>query len=36
LIGHIGSVEGISFSPKDRDLIVSVGVDKQIIGWDLR
>jgi WD40 repeat protein len=36
LTGHQGSVEGLSFSPKDKDLLVSVGVDKKIIGWDLR
>ncbi len=36
LNGHVGSVEGLSFSPKDKDLLVSVGVDKKIIGWDIR
>lgn len=36
LNGHVGSVEGLSFSPKDKDLLVSVGVDKNIIGWDIR
>lgn len=36
LNGHEGSIEGLSFSPKDKDLLVSVGVDKKIIGWDIR
>lgn len=36
MVGHEGSVEGLSFSPKDKDILVSVGVDKKIIGWDAR
>ncbi len=36
LKGHKGSIEGVSFSPKDKDILASVGVDKSIIGWDVR
>lgn len=36
LEGHKQSVEDLTFSPKDRDILVSVGCDKRIIGWDLR
>lgn len=36
LAGHAGPIEGVSFSPKDRDMLVSVGVDRAILGWDLR
>ncbi len=36
LCGHEKTVEDISFHPKDRDILVSVGHDKKILGWDLR
>ena len=36
LEGHTDTVEDLNFSPKDRDILVSVGCDKRIIGWDLR
>lgn len=36
MIGHLGSVEDVKFSPKEKDVIISVGVDKNIILWDLR
>ncbi len=29
-------IEDITFNPVDRDVLVSVGDDKLIIGWDLR
>lgn len=36
LEGHKQTVEDLSFSPNDRDILVSVGCDRKIIGWDLR
>ena len=33
---HEKNIEDISFNPKDRDILVSVGDDKKIVGWDLR
>ena len=31
-----GYIEGVSFSPKDKDILASVGIDRNIIGWDIR
>ena len=36
LKGHDQMIEDISFHPKYRDVLMSVGDDKKIIGWDLR
>ena len=36
LLGHKGYIEGVSFSPKDKDILASVGIDRNIIGWDIR
>ena len=36
LIGHKKQIEDLSFSPRDKDLLVSVGNDMKIILWDLR
>lgn len=36
LKGHNNAIEDISFHPRDRDILISVGDDRKIIGWDLR
>ena len=34
--GHTKSVEDITFSPRDRDILASVGLDRCLISWDFR
>jgi len=34
--GHSACVEDVSFHPKDREVLISVGDDKKLICWDTR
>ena len=34
--GHTACVEDLSFHPKDRETLISVGDDKKLICWDSR
>jgi len=36
LTGHTEMVEDIVFSPVHKDILLSVGDDKRLIGWDVR
>lgn len=36
LVGHLGNIEDLIFRPEGISELCSVGVDKQILFWDIR